>query len=98
MMNQMQTREVSLQGAIISIKRNELKHGKNVTEEEMAQKLNISEKQLFAYINGEERVPDNFVSDLLSHYGIKQGIVQCVSIHSIRQPEDEEQNSEHAGE
>jgi len=80
----MTTNEELLKHAIIAIKRFGKWHGRDISEQEIAKKLNISEKQLFAYLNNEEKMPDNLASSLLSSYGLKNIIVSDVQMQEIR--------------
>jgi len=84
----METNKELLKHTIIAIKRFGEWHGKNISEEEMTEKLNISKKQLLAYLNGEEKIPDNLASNLLSSYGLKTTVVHGIEVREIIIPSE----------
>src|SRR5256885_268943 len=50
------------------IKKRGMADGMTITEEEMARKTGIAEKQLHAYLNGQDKTPDNLSSVLRNAY------------------------------
>lgn len=81
----------SLQNIIDTIKRKELWHGRQVAEEEIAQRVNLSKEQLLKYLNGEEKIPEGLETKM-SSYGLKRVLVHDVQTRHIHiSPEDEEE-------
>ncbi|HMH23130.1 MAG TPA: hypothetical protein VK563_15205 [Puia sp.] len=93
----MENSKEALQRAVALIKNSGVKKGMDVTEEEMARKLDISEKQLYVYLNGEDTTPADLPVRLKSAYGIRRYVVESTQVHRVREPrpaEDESTRSE----
>ncbi len=84
----------SLQNAIKSIKIVEEKRGNNVTEEDMAMRLAISNEQLTKYLNGNISIPYGLVTKLLGFYGIKLKTVEDRIKFDINIPQDDDGTQE----
>jgi transcriptional regulator with XRE-family HTH domain len=67
-----------LQSAINTIKLSNARRGRDITEEEIAQKAGLSKEQLRAFLMGEEKIPDDLDTKLLSLYGIKRRTIQFI--------------------
>ncbi len=88
----------SLRSAINSIKLRAKKKGNNVTEEDIAKKLNLSSEQLRVCANGKDNLAENLVAELLASYGLKRTTVCSYEAIFIQRepisPEDEVESNE----
>jgi transcriptional regulator with XRE-family HTH domain len=72
------------------------RRGLNISEDEIAHKLNISREQLNIYLNDEKKMPDNFIDILELSYLDLIGNTRIVKIECIdeeNEQEEEESNS-----
>lgn len=87
----------SLKNALESVKLLSKCKGQEVSEKDIAAKMNLSYEQFELYLLNESSVPENFVQDLLSAYGLKQIISKATGYYSLKllrhpgriNPEDE---------
>jgi plasmid maintenance system antidote protein VapI len=91
----MESNKEALIKAIDRITKKQTKKEENSpTVEEMAGKLGISEKQLDAFINGEEEPPADLASRLMSLYNLKTFMVYFSSVSRVRDPRPPQNESE----
>lgn len=75
---------------IDSIKNAGIAKGTTITEEEIARKTGISEKQLYAYLNGKEKIPNDFVSEVMAAYNIRTFMVRFTEEIDVPDPSQDE--------
>jgi transcriptional regulator with XRE-family HTH domain len=91
----MESNKDALIKAIELIKKSVERKGANSpTGEEIARKLGLSEKQLDAFLNGEEETPADLASRLTSAYNLKSFMVRCTSTVRIPNPKPPRNESE----
>ena len=91
----MESNKEALIKAIDRVTKKQAKKEENpLTVEEIAGKLGISEKQLDAFINGEEEPPADLASRLMSAYNLKIFMVRYSSVSRYRDPRPPRNESE----
>jgi transcriptional regulator with XRE-family HTH domain len=90
----MESNKEALINAIERVKQRGARKELSITGEEIARKLDLTEKQLDAFLNGEEEPPANLASRLMSAYNLRTSIVRHRSTSRAREPEPPQNESE----
>ena len=90
----MESNKEALLNAIERVKYRRSTGEATVTGEEIARKLDLSEKQLDAFINGEKEPPADLASRLMSAYNLKTFMVRHTSVGRAQRPEPPQNESE----
>jgi len=90
----MESNKEALINAIERVKKRGEGKELTITAEEIARKLDLSEKQLDAFINGEEEPPADLASRLMSAYNLKSFMVRSSSVSRAREPRPPQSESE----
>lgn len=75
---------------ISSIKNGRIAKGETITEAEIAGKVGVSEEQLYAYLNGEQKIPGDFISRINSAFNLIITMVQFTDEKDFPDPLEEE--------
>jgi hypothetical protein len=89
---QMNASTPSLQNAVSSIKLLFKTQGKQITDEEIANKINLSYEQFQSYLAHENSIPQGLVDNVLSAYGLKQVVSHSIVQIDINLPAGSQKN------
>lgn len=90
----MESNKEALIKTIEHIKKSRARKEVSVTGEEIARKLDLSEKQLDAFISGEEETPADLASRLRAAYNLNTFMVRITSVSRVREPRPLQNESE----
>lgn len=82
----MKTSNASLQSAVRSIKLLFQTQGKQITEVEIAERMNLPYEQFQAYLTNKNAIPQDLIDSILSAYGFKQIVSSSVVQLDIQTP------------
>jgi transcriptional regulator with XRE-family HTH domain len=89
----MESSRETLNRAVESARKSRLIKGTTITNEEIASKLNISEQQLLAYLNGEDDTPADLTHKLYEAYNIGIHMVMSTYTEDIGKPKPRQNQS-----